>query len=483
MRRQQRQLTNRSRLFSSNSRCPFLFPFLCSHSSLVLLLINQVHLNLNNSMTRHTTPLATSAGLIKSGSITTSTSMGSLPTVRLRTISWPRITWRVPRTALGHRRHSLARVVKEQEVLMHHQARANPSVLLPILILLAIYRFLRKHGSSSTPGGRGSQPSSPTMPDTASNSNPASSPTKITVSVSLKDDPSIAAEADSEETVEILYPSNTYYCGASSEFLLQLYQYDLLSSRSIHMHVLSNLLSFRLKSPIIITTVDAAANSCSIACPSSKDDQCPCDLQCFGNTECMYRESFFCGATWLNASDTCSKPCPSGDALECNDGEACFAWTSCQNTDSFYCGVSFEDASSNCALACPSRSSLDCPDEQGCFAYTTCQGTNGTGVHEVDPLNVPMNDNFCGDSKELASSTCSVACQSGLDSDCPGDMKCHDGTGCSSRDSFWCGSTWMEAAEMCTKPCSSGSADECDSGESCFAHTGCQTNLFFRGHL
>jgi len=127
----------------------------------------------------------------------------------------------------------------------------------------------------------------------------------------------------------------------------------------------SHLINFHICLNICQLSVDTAANSCSIPCPSSKDEECPGDLQCFGNTECMNRESFFCGATWLDASDKCSKPCPTGDALECDSGEACFAWTSCQNTDSFYCGVSFDDANSNCALACPSRSSLDCPDGQG----------------------------------------------------------------------------------------------------------------------
>ena len=248
----------------------------------------------------------------------------------------------------------------------------------------------------------------------------------------------ILASASKPETP---YPSNSYYCGSS---------------------------------------FDSAANSCALPCPSSQDSECPGDLTCFGNTECMHRESYYCGLSWLDASDTCSKPCPSGDALECDKGDGCFAWTSCENTESFYCGVSFEDASSNCALACPSRSSLDCPDGQSCFAYTTCEGKDAS-IHETSPAHVPLNDKFCGISKEVASSTCSIACQSGQDNECPSGMQCYDGTGCSSRDTFWCGSDWMNAAEMCTRPCSSGSSDECGAGESCYAHTGCQTNLFFCG--
>ena len=236
--------------------------------------------------------------------------------------------------------------------------------------------------------------------------------------------------------------------------------------------------SFYLSS---LLTVENAASSCSIPCSSGSDDECLGDLQCFGNTQCMNRESFFCGSSWLDASDRCGTPCPTGDALECSNGEACFAWTSCANTESFYCGESFEDASSNCVNACPSRSSTDCPDGQGCFAYTTCQATNETGTHETDPLNVPMNDFFCGETSELASSTCAIACQSGDDSECPGEMKCHGGTGCSSRDSFWCGLDWKDAAEQCGQPCSTGSSDECPGDELCFAHTGCQRNLFFCG--
>mmetsp|Transcript_10203 Transcript_10203/g.24978 ORF Transcript_10203/g.24978 Transcript_10203/m.24978 type:complete len:222 (+) Transcript_10203:373-1038(+) len=83
--------------------------------------------------------------------------------------------------------------------------------------------------------------------------------------------------------------------------------------------------------------------------------------------------------------------------------------------------------------------------------------------------------------EELASSTCSIACQDVDDSECPGTMTCHEGTGCSGCDSFWCGPTWIEAAEQCGRPCSTGGLEECDDGESCFAHTGCQANLFFCG--
>merc|ERR1719221_158624 len=53
------------------------------------------------------------------------------------------------------------------------------------------------------------------------------------------------------------------------------------------------------------TSKDAAASSCQNACPSGQDSDCPGGLQCFGNTECMHKSSFYCGTSWLEASDKC----------------------------------------------------------------------------------------------------------------------------------------------------------------------------------
>jgi hypothetical protein len=122
----------------------------------------------------------------------------------------------------------------------------------------------------------------------------------------------------------------------------------------------------------------------------------------------------------------------------------------------------------------------------GCFAYTTCTATN-ENAHEVNPSSVPLNDFFCGMTVEDAASKCAtggaIACQSGDDSQCPGEMKCFETAECSDRSTYFCGATWMEAAETCSKPCSSGSSDDCGEGESCYAHTGCQaSNSFYCGH-
>lgn len=242
------------------------------------------------------------------------------------------------------------------------------------------------------------------------------------------------------EEAELSYPSNTYFCG---------------------------------------TSFQDASTTCSKACPSGKDNEClGLGETCQGNTECDHRGSFFCGSSWFDASDKCSQPCPEGDASVCANGEQCFAWTSCSNTDSFYCGKSFDDASQNCAIPCKSRSSTDCPDDMGCWAYTTCEATK-KGPHESVPD--PMNDFFCGDTKDAASSTCSIACQSGSHDECPGDLRCFDGTGCNEREQFWCGASWFSASQSCGQPCSNGSSDDCGEGESCYAHTECQSDLFFCG--
>lgn len=257
-----------------------------------------------------------------------------------------------------------------------------------------------------------------------------------------------SANSSENEEEEEVYPENTYFCGSS---------------------------------------VEDASRSCAVPCPTKDDKSCPGDLQCFGNTHCEDRESFFCGTSWLDASDKCTTPCPNGDASVCGDGEACFAWTSCLNTESYYCGVSFDDASENCAHPCESRSSLDCPEGMGCFAYTTCKATNENAEHVINSSSVPMTDFFCGLTIEDASSKCAtggaIACSSGDDSQCPGEMKCWETTECSDRATYFCGSSWLDGAETCSKPCSSGSSDECGENESCYAHTGCQaTNLFYCGH-
>lgn len=188
--------------------------------------------------------------------------------------------------------------------------------------------------------------------------------------------------------------------------------------------------------------------------------------------------SFYCGSSWLDASDKCSKSCPSGDATECDDGEECFAWTSCVKTASFYCGSTFEEAS-KCEVPCPDNNSDEsCPSGQGCFAYTTCEATAPVKSETIaETVAAIQSDSFCGESKDHAAMTCSVACPSGEDSDCPDNLKCFDGTGCSIRDSFWCGKNWLEAAEKCTQPCSSGSSDDCGPGESCFSGTRCATEV------
>jgi hypothetical protein len=261
----------------------------------------------------------------------------------------------------------------------------------------------------------------------------------VTESTTTTTTETIAQTVEMEEP-ELLYPSNTYFCG---------------------------------------TNFQDASTTCSKPCPSGKDNEClGLGETCHGNTECGLRESFFCGTSWFDASDKCSQPCPDGDASVCGEGEQCFAWTSCANTDSFYCGYSFENASQECKIPCKSRSSMDCPDDMGCWAYTTCEATK-EGPHESGPE--PMNDFFCGDTKEAAASTCSIACQSGKDDECPGDLKCFDGTGCGEREQFWCGSNWFNAAQTCGQPCSSGSSDECGEGENCYAHTECQSDLFFCG--
>lgn len=49
----------------------------------------------------------------------------------------------------------------------------------------------------------------------------------------------------------------------------------------------------------------------------------------------------------LDASTSCTMPCPTGNAAKCPVGEACYGNTVCNGGDSFYCGATWYDASSD----------------------------------------------------------------------------------------------------------------------------------------
>ena len=96
----------------------------------------------------------------------------------------------------------------------------------------------------------------------------------------------------------------------------------------------------------------------------------------FAFTTCADKDTFYCGSNYIEAGENCDKPCSTGLSSECPDDLTCFAHTICgiENTatdtepaaptgpiDSYFCGASFDDASRDCSLPCPSGSTKDCP--------------------------------------------------------------------------------------------------------------------------
>jgi len=91
---------------------------------------------------------------------------------------------------------------------------------------------------------------------------------------------------------------------------------------------------------------DHAAMTCSVACPSGEDSDCPDNLKCFDGTGCSIRDSFWCGKNWLEAAEKCTQPCSSGSSDDCGPGESCFSGTRCatevdspSSTQSFMSGI------------------------------------------------------------------------------------------------------------------------------------------------
>ena len=167
---------------------------------------------------------------------------------------------------------------------------------------------------------------------------------------------------------------------------------------------------------------------------SGSSSECPESQHCFPSTPCDEVDSFYCGTNFDDASTNCNIPCESGHSNLCPDGQGCFAYTLCDETgkkavptpslapipsspaESFYCGASFEDASSKCKSPCPSGRSEDCPGDLLCFASTPC---NDRGSF------------FCGSTWEEAAVTCAIPCENGLSSDCPAGQLCFGYTPCS----------------------------------------------------
>ena len=63
-------------------------------------------------------------------------------------------------------------------------------------------------------------PSTPTVTTNSDSDSSPSSPTTVTVTVNLSQETAATTTDDSEETVELQYPPNTYFCGSSCKFCI-----------------------------------------------------------------------------------------------------------------------------------------------------------------------------------------------------------------------------------------------------------------------
>jgi len=201
-------------------------------------------------------------------------------------------------------------------------------------------------------------------------------------------------------------------------------------------------------------------------------------------------ESFFCGASFDEASSKCAVPCPTKTSAECPLGQKCFAFTPCAGTqpDSYYCGADYEDAGS-CLYPCPTGSSNLCPPEMSCYAYTKCIELNTEDLATSPPTDpptqnpaeslgsyddAPVESFFCGTSFDEASATCAIPCPTKSSSQCPSGQKCFAFTPCAGTqpDSYYCGADYEDAGS-CLFPCPTGSSNLCPPQMSCYAYTKC----------
>jgi hypothetical protein len=90
----------------------------------------------------------------------------------------------------------------------------------------------------------------------------------------------------------------------------------------------------------------------------------------------------YCGTTWAGASGSCTNACPTGQDNECPAGQKCFGQlTKCPpnggqpgptpSTTHNYCGTGWANANSECKVACPDGTDTECPSGQHCYADLT----------------------------------------------------------------------------------------------------------------
>ena len=84
-----------------------------------------------------------------------------------------------------------------------------------------------------------------------------------------------------------------------------------------------------------------------------------------------------------------------------------------------YCGTSWSDAASSCSFACPSGNDRQCPPEHKCFGdIETCSDEDSESIKSSGP-----KSNYCGLNWNHAA-RCSILCSSGTDAECPNGQKC-----------------------------------------------------------
>jgi len=91
-----------------------------------------------------------------------------------------------------------------------------------------------------------------------------------------------------------------------------------------------------------------------------------------------------------------------------------------------YCGVSWGDASTTCSISCAGGFDSECPPGQKCFGDISCSEIPVGGVATTS---IEKISNYCGADWADASCKCSVTCPGGVDIECPPGHSCFDMSG------------------------------------------------------
>ena len=203
-----------------------------------------------------------------------------------------------------------------------------------------------------------------------------------------------------------------------------------------------------------------------------------------------YRNFFFCGTNWTDASIRCHKWCKSGLHTECDAGEECFAQADCEGgveikPETLAPTVSPVPTVSPASTLPPTTVSPSTMSPSVGPTTSTSEGSTLPPVDDDQSAELDMDlDMSMSMSMEIPISVVPTAVPPRFDSDAPvaapssaspthGNVDDQEFAPDDPAGFFFCGTDWNHAITDCPHRCPTGEGSQCPDGMFCYAFTPC----------